>query len=62
MESYQAGLKSIKSVYPVNDCAERGCKLASDFKDSARDEAKYQYILQVVENDRELTPNQRVKT
>ena len=45
----------------MNDSAERGCKLADDFKDSARDEIKFQHILQVVENDRDLIPNQRVR-
>ena len=61
LDSYQAGRKSIKSVHPVNDSAERGCKLASDFKGSARDELRFQYMKEVVENDRDLIPDQRVR-
>ena len=58
LEAYQAGQKSVKSVHTVNDSAERGCKLASDFKGSARDELRFQYTIQVVENDRDLIPDQ----
>ena len=35
----------------VNDSAERGVKLCHDFLDSAKDEARLQNILQVVENE-----------
>lgn len=43
----------------VNDSAERGVKLCHDFLDSAKDEARLQNILQVVENNRASNPNQR---
>ena len=43
----------------VNDAAERGVKLAYDFLEGAKTEENLQKILQVVENDRNITPDQR---
>ena len=43
----------------VNDIAERGVKLASDFLTSAEIEKRYQNVLQVVENESFRVPNQR---
>ena len=43
----------------VNDGAERGVKLAHDFLDSSKKEENLQNVLQIVENDRNLIPNQR---
>jgi len=43
----------------VNDSAERGVKLSSDFLDTARSEEHYQNILQVVEADRKQMPSLR---
>ena len=43
----------------VNDGAERGVKLAYDFIGSPKKEDNFQNILQTVENDRRLIPNQR---
>ena len=43
----------------VNDSAERGVKLSSDFLDAARSEEHYQNILQVVEADRKQIPSLR---
>lgn len=37
----------------VNDCAERGVKLITDFKDQTTDEEQQQYFLQVVEGHRQ---------
>ena len=56
---YKAALETITSIKVVNDAAERGVKLASDFLGAAKKEDTYQHILQVVENDRAVTPNQR---
>ena len=49
----------VKSMHVVNDAAERGVKLGSDFLDCAKIEEHYQDILQVAENDRHRVPNQR---
>ena len=47
----------VKSMHVVNDAAERGVKLGSDFLDCAKIEEHYQDILQVSENDRHRVPN-----
>ena len=59
--SYQHAKKVVDAIQVVNDAAERGVKLASDYLDSAKIEENYQNILQVVENNRHLKPNQRDK-
>ena len=59
--SYQYAKKVVDAIQVVNDAAERGVKLASDYLDSAKIEENYQNILQVVENHRHLKPNQRDK-
>ncbi len=43
----------------VNDCAERGVKLTSDFVAVARKEQHLQNVLQAVEHDRNQQPNLR---
>ncbi|KAK5911943.1 hypothetical protein CesoFtcFv8_001868 [Champsocephalus esox] len=43
----------------VNDCAERGVKLTSDFVAVARKEQHLQNVLQAVEHDRSQQPNLR---
>ena len=58
-ETYKAGKDNVRSINCVNDCAERGVKLSSDFLGSARTEKNYQNELQVVEKDRKTTPNLR---
>ena len=50
--------KIVCSFSVVNDAAERGVKLANDFNDGAQSEENLQKILQVVENDRNMIPNQ----
>ena len=57
--SYQSSLINIKALNVVNDCAERGVKLSSDFLTSAKGEDHYQNVLQVVEQDRKRQPNLR---
>ena len=57
--SYQASLKNIDALNVVNDCAERGIKLSSDFLSAAKSEEHYQNVLQVAEADRKKMPNLR---
>ena len=52
--SYQEAKAAVKTVPVVNDGAERGVKISSDFLEDARMEEMYQNILQV-----DLVPNQR---
>ena len=53
--------KMRKRLTFVNDTAERGVKLATNFVDTTRSHKHLQNILQVVENDRQRNPNLRVK-
>jgi hypothetical protein len=39
----------IHSLEVVNDCAERGVKLITDFKDVTKDVQQQQYLFQVIE-------------
>lgn len=57
--SYQQAKNRIRGINCVNDCAERGVKLSSDFLASAKTEQHYQNVLQVVEKDRKVRPNLR---
>jgi hypothetical protein len=54
--AYQSSLKNLQAVNVVNDCAERGVKLSSDFLSTAKSEEHYQNVLQVVEQDRKKIP------
>ena len=49
----------VNNLSVVNDGAERGVKLAHDFLDSSKKKENLQNVLQIVENDRNLIPNQR---
>ena len=60
--TYQLSAANIRAVVVVNDCAERGVKLGSDFLSSARDERIYQATLQVVEKDRKGRPDLRKRS
>ena len=60
-ECYMATKLVVDNLRVVNDSAERGVKLASDFLQSTKKEQKLQNILQVVENSRSARPNQRKK-
>ena len=50
--AFNSALENTAAINVVNDCAERGVKLSSDFITAARSENHYQHILQVVEEDR----------
>lgn len=57
--AYQASLANVDALNVINDCAERGVKLSSDFLSASRSEGHYQNVLQVVEEDRRSLPNLR---
>jgi hypothetical protein len=59
--SYQASLTNLQALNVVNDCAERGVKLSSDFLPAAKSEEHFQNVLQVAEHDRKQLPNLRSK-
>ena len=58
-DSYKESAKNVKAINVVNDCAERGVKLSSDFLSAARSEENYQNVIQVVESNRKAVPNLR---
>ena len=51
--------RHVRAINVVNDAAQRGVKLSSDFLSAARTDEHYQNILQVVEQDRRNKPNLR---
>ncbi|KAJ8369049.1 hypothetical protein SKAU_G00090770 [Synaphobranchus kaupii] len=57
--AFQAGAVNVRAITVVNDCAERGVKLTSDFVAAARSEQHLQNVLQAVEHDRSKQPNLR---
>ncbi|KAJ8400550.1 hypothetical protein AAFF_G00393190 [Aldrovandia affinis] len=57
--AFQAGAANVRTVNVVNDCAERGVKLTSDFVAAARSEQHLQNVLQAVEHDRSKQPHFR---
>lgn len=57
--SYQESVANVDAINVINDCAERGVKLSSDFLNAAKTEEHYQNVLQVVEQDRKNMPNLR---
>ena len=56
---YKKGRDICLSFRVVNDAAERGIKLTSDYLKSARKESVFQNVLQIVEHDRKVKPKQR---
>ena len=60
-QASQSSLRNILAINVVNDSAERGVKLSSDFLAAVHSEKHYQNVLQVVEKDRKKTPNLRRK-
>lgn len=62
-ENYQKAMQYVKTVKVVNDPAERGIKLASDYsKILSKDSAIRSLIYQVVEDDRARKPNFKKST
>ena len=58
-DEYLAAITNIESLNAINDGAERGVKLSSDFLSASKSEGHYQDVLQVVEQDRHRQPNLR---
>ena len=55
---FQEGMKIVKTLKVVNDMAERGVKLITDFNNLlTQDEDQKQYVLQVVSKCRALYPD-----
>jgi hypothetical protein len=61
-DELQQNMGKTRSIVSVNDIAERGVKLSSDFLETSRLEDVYQVILQVVEHDRKINPDLRKYT
>ena len=59
--AYIFSAANVDAVNVVNDGAERGVQLVSDFVETARSEDHFQNVLQVVEKDRRDNPNLRHK-
>lgn len=57
--AYQSALLYVGAVNVVNDVAERGVKLGTDYSRSARSEKHFQNTIQVVESNRKHIPNLR---
>lgn len=57
--SYNDSLVKLQALNVVNDCAERGVKMSTDFIQSAKKEEHYQHVLQVVGEDRRKQGNLR---
>ncbi|KAJ8403338.1 hypothetical protein AAFF_G00351100 [Aldrovandia affinis] len=55
--AFEAGPANVRAINVVNDCAERGVRLTSDFVATARSEQHQQNVLQAVEYDRSKQPN-----
>ena len=58
-ETFNSSIEIILSLAVVDDGAERGVKLSHDYICMAKKEGNLQSILQVVENERNIIPNQR---
>ena len=59
--AYIASVENCAAVNVVNDCAERGVRLASEFVETARSDEHNQNVFQVVKKDRKETPDLRRK-
>jgi hypothetical protein len=55
MRGYNKIEEIVRSMEIVNDCAERGIKLITDFKDVTKNEQQTQYLLQVIEDHQSHT-------
>lgn len=57
--AFQDSKTNLQALNVINDSAERGVKLSSDFLAAAKSEEHYQNVLQVVEENRKQKPNLR---
>ena len=60
--SYQAFEKFTASITVVNDVAERGVKLITDFIQRCEDEGQREALIQVVEEHRKIYPDFKKRT
>ena len=60
-KAYFSAKTFVQRLNVVNDCAERGVKLASDFAETAKTGCSLNSALQVVEKSRKDQPNLRKK-
>lgn len=61
--NYQIGFQKVKKLKVVNDVAERGIKLITDYNELiTHDEDQKQYIIQVIENYNKRFPNANKNT
>lgn len=60
-DDFKAGKYVVSHLSVVNDGAERGVKICSDFLESSKNEVYFQNVLQVVENYQKVRPNIRKK-
>ena len=60
--AYISSANNTKAINVINDCAERGIKLSSDFNETARTDEHFQNVLQVVEQNRKSAINFRLKS
>ena len=61
LQDFTKASEKLQKLQVKNDSAERGVKLGHSFLERAKIEKNYQNILQVVENNRKINPNQRSK-
>ena len=57
-----AGKANANIITVVNDCSERGIKLATDFRSSANAQNNFENTLQLVEKSRSSRPNLRKRS
>jgi len=62
LTEFSQTLEVVRSIVVVNDAAERGVKMTSDYYGRSREESRFQHILQVVENSRKKHPDLRKAT
>jgi len=48
---YQQAQEKVNAINIINDCAERGVKLTTDYLSCAQSESQFQNVLQVVEQN-----------
>ena len=59
-EDFNIAKSFVSSLVTVNDPAERGIKLITDFKESCKDQENREYLAQVVKHHRQLCPSKNL--
>ena len=60
-QSFRTSSNNVGALNVVNDSAEQGIKMGSDFLQTARNELCYENAIQVVKDDRKQLPNLRMR-